>query len=163
MVFLNKKSLTCFRVFVSASQTFAFLDSLSRMVTGVGTVWIIGKFEDPLIHDGYRLSVQCFNRRHRGISTSAAASASTFRVEFVNDDHQLRDERGNVVRRDGGSDVWSQTLGQTLVDTLRSRIRVDHVMVAVDEMIWIRPVDLRRAVKVMSHCDSGQVSKHDRV
>jgi hypothetical protein len=130
------------------------------MVTGVGTVWIILKSEDQLITDGYRLAVQCFRQRHRAASKSAAAStsssASTFRIEFIYDDQLLRDERGNVIRRGDGK--WLQTLGQTLVDTLRSRIRTDHVMLAVDEMIWIRPVNLRRAVKMLSRCNNGKVS-----
>jgi len=110
------------------------------MVSGVGTVWIIVKSESQLIDDGYLLAGRCFNQR------------SSFRVTFIPDNEPLRDVRGNTIRPSA-----TQTLGQTLVDLLRMRSKTDHVMLAVDEMIWLQPVDLRRAAQQLRLCDSGKV------
>ena len=133
------------------------------MVSGVGTVWIIVKSESPLINDGYRLVGQCFNRRHLAAKNSkSASSAKTFRVVLLADNETLRDARGNVVVDDDDlldSSRHKAILGQTLVDTLRMRSTADHVMLAVDEMIWLRPVDLRRVARVLQLCDSNKVGK----
>ena len=135
-------------------QTFAFLDSLSKMVSGVGTVWIIVKSEIQLIDDGYQLAKRCFNQRsNMDVTTSKTSSTRTsFRVEYIPDDEPLRDVRGTVIQ----SNV-AQTLGKTLIDILRMRSRADHVMLAVDEMIWLRPVNLWRAAQQLKHCNSGKV------
>ena len=127
------------------------------MVSGVGTVWIIVKSESQLIDDGYQLTRRCFMQRSNMDATASMTSltrTSFFRVEYIRDDEPLRGFQGtdNVIQ----SKV-AQTLGATLIDTLRMRSRTDHVMLAVDEMIWLRPVDLWRAAQLLKNCDSGKV------
>lgn len=146
-------------------QTFAFLDSLSQMVAGVGTVWIVVKSESPTTDAGYQLVDRCFNKDSYGsVSDSTSSSQSSFRVEFVSDTTNNRWEPNNEQTPPKSSTGnWKQhTLGRTVADTLRMRSSSSHVMLAVDEMIWIRPVDLRRVTQLLNDCKTGKVSDHNQ-
>ena len=101
-------------------QTFAFFDSLTRLVTGVNKVWILLKSDDTIFDSGYDLILECFS--------------SVVKIEIV---------RQEV----------TEHFGNGILQLLRSS-EADFVVIAVDEIIWLRPVDLQLVASLMQQDDS---------
>ena len=59
--------------------------------------------------------------------------------------------------------LQDETLGGTYVDVLERRSNATHVLLAMDELLWLSHVDLISAVReAQLDCDSSQV-RHRRV
>src|SRR6218665_985786 len=105
-------------------QTFAFMDSLKRFVTGLNKVWLLLKTEDAIFDRGYEMIVDCFS--------------SYVPIE--------------IVRQSS-----SATFGSQILNIINSS-SADSVMFAVDEIIWLRPVNLSVVSSLLHDCDHSGTS-----
>lgn len=109
-------------------QAFAFFDSLKKQVSGVNKVWLLLKTEDEIFERGYEIIRNCF--------------ATYVQIEII---------------RQGKDDDNRVSFGQNVLNILQQRSTADCVMLAVDEMIWLRPVNLKTVSSLLNECDREEV------